>query len=152
RCEHCYVGAEVTTSGIINAQCVEILTLKRLMGSSIPVTADIYEPHAMPVCPRPIESMVYSSITQGRVDGLFLSGNTAQETMEMINRARPIAQKNGNVPIFAGGGTNDQNIYEILSISDGVCIGHWIKDGNLDNPINKEKIKRYMAEVQRARG
>ncbi len=152
RCEHCYVGAEVTTSGIINAQCVEILTMKKLMSSNIPVTADIYEPHAMPICPRPIESMVYSSITQGRVDGLFLSGNSAEETMDMLKRARPVAQKNGNVPLYAGGGTNDKNIYDILTICDGVCIGHWIKDGNLNNPINKEKIKRYMDEVQRARG
>ena len=29
RVEHCYVGAEVTTSGIINAQCPEILQMKR---------------------------------------------------------------------------------------------------------------------------
>ena len=151
RVEHCYVGAEVTTSGIINAQCPEILQMKRLTGADIPITADIYEPHAMPVCPRPIESMVFSAISQARVDALFLSGHNAQETIEMGCRARKVSVAGRTVPLYAGGGTNDANIYDILEVYDGVCIGHWIKDGYLCNPINPEKAKRYMSEVQRAR-
>lgn len=151
RVEHCYVGAEVTTSGIINAQCPEILQMKRLIGAKIPITADIYEPHAMPICPRSIESMVFSSITQAHVDALFLSGKNAAETIEMGKRARSVAVGNMKLPLYAGGGTNDANIYEILQVYDGVCIGHWIKDGYLGNPINPEKLKRYMAEVERAR-
>ncbi len=151
RVEHCYVGAEVTTSGIINAQCPEILQMKRLMGANIPVTADIYEPHAMPVCPRPIESMVFSAITQAHVDALFLSAGTADETIEMGKRARKTAVGDRAVPLYAGGGTNDENIYSILQVFDGVCIGHWIRNGYLGNPINPEKLKRYMAEVERAR-
>lgn len=151
RVEHCYVGAEVTTAGIINAQCVEILGMKKMMGSSMPILPDIYEPHAMPICPRPIESMVFSSITQGHIDGMFLSGKNTEETIEMGKKARPVADRFGGLPIIAGGGTTDASIYEILQTFDGVCIGHWIKDGYLGNPINPEKAKRYMDEVERAR-
>lgn len=151
RVEHCYVGAEVTTSGIINAQCPEILQMKRLTGADIPITADIYEPHAMPICPRPIESMVFSAISQARVDALFLSGHNAEETIDMGRRARKVTVAGQTVPLYAGGGTNDTNIFDILQVYDGVCIGHWIKDGYLCNPINPEKAKRYMDEVQRAR-
>lgn len=151
RIEHCYVGAEVTTSGIINAQCVEILQMKKLMGSDMPIIPDIYEPHAAAIFPRPIESMVFSAITQGHIDGMFLSGHSVEETIEMGKKARMVADRFGGRDIIAGGGTNDANIYEILKVFDGVCIGHWIKDGYLGNPINPEKLKRYMDEVERAR-
>lgn len=152
RVEHCYMGAEVTTSGIINAQCPEILQMKRYNCADIPVTIDIYEPHAMAVCPRPVESMVFSAITQGHVDGIFLSGKNAAETLDMGVRAKKVSVNNRGVPLYVGGGSNDENIYELLQTFDGVCIGHWIKDGYLGNPINPEKAKRYMAEVQRAIG
>lgn len=151
RVEHCYTGAEVTTAGIIEAQCEQILRQKKLMMSNMPITADIYEPHAMAICPRGVAGMTYSAITQAYVDGLFISGNSTEETKKMLTEARPVAQKNGKIPLYIGGGTNDQNIYDLLQISDGVCIGHWIKDGNLRNPINPEKLKRYFAEVERAR-
>lgn len=85
------------------------------------------------------------------MDALFLSGHNAQETIEMGRRARKVSVAGRTVPLYAGGGTNDANIYDILEVYDGVCIGHWIKDGYLCNPINPEKAKRYMSEVQRAR-
>ena len=151
RVEHCYVGAEVTTSGIINAQCVEILQMKKLMGSSMPIFPDIYEPHAMAICPRPVEGMVFSAITQGHIDGMFLSGRNAEETIEMGKKAKKVTEQFGGRDLMAGGGTTDRNVYDILQVYDGVCIGHWIKDGYLGNPVNPEKLKRYMNEVGRAR-
>lgn len=151
RVEHCYVGAEVTTAGIIDAQCVDILRQKKLMMSNMPITVDIYEPHAQAICPRNIAGQVYSTITQGHADALFLCGNSSEETKKMLIEARPSALKNGNVPLYVGGNTNDQNVYDLLKVGDGVCIGHWIKDGNLRNPINKNKLDSYFHEVERAR-
>ena len=55
------------------------------------------------------------------------------------------------VPLILGGGTTGDNVYELLQHYDGVCVGAWIKNGSLQNPVDPERANRYMAEVERAR-
>ena len=50
-----------------------------------------------------------------------------------------------------GGGSTGDNVYELLQQFDGVCVGAWIKDGDLLNPVNPDRARRYMEQVERAR-
>lgn len=51
RVEHLYTGAEVTSAGLLQGQCCEITALKRKLGTDIPVYADVWERHGIPLCP-----------------------------------------------------------------------------------------------------
>ena len=143
-----YVGAEVTSTGILQGQCAQITRLKRKLGSKMPVYADVYEPHAVQICPKPVEDAAFDAVCQCFADGLFLCGRNARESLEMVARTRP---KVGNAPIILGGGSTGDNVYELLQQFDGVCVGAWIKDGDLLNPVNPDRARRYMEQVERAR-
>lgn len=55
RVEHLYTGAEVTSAGLLQGQCCEITALKRKLGTDIPVYADVWERHGIPLCPQPLD-------------------------------------------------------------------------------------------------
>ena len=49
RVEHLFTGASVTSAGILEAQCVDIAGVRKRTGSKVPVYADVYEVHGIPL-------------------------------------------------------------------------------------------------------
>jgi uncharacterized protein len=148
RVEHVYTGAEVTSTGLITAQCCEITEMKKRLNTSIPIFADVYEPHAVPLGAKPVEDAAWESIHEAFADGLFLSGKNAQESIELIQRART---KVPGTTIFLGGGASEENVIQLLKHYDGVCVATWIRNGSLKNPIDSERAKRFIEKVNTAK-
>lgn len=148
RVEHVYTGVEVTSAGLIYGQCCEITALKRKLMTQIPVYADVYEPHAVALGAKPIEDAAWESVNEAFAEGLFLSGKTANESIDMVNRVR---KRVPGVQLYLGGGANGDNVYDLLQYFDGVCVASWIKNGNMRNPVDKEKAKIFIDEVNRAK-
>lgn len=148
RVEHVYTGAEVMSTGLITAQCCEITEMKKRLNTSIPIFADVYEPHAIPLGAKPIEDAAWETVYEAFADGLFLSGKNAKESIELIERART---KVPNTTIFLGGGASEENVIQLLKYYDGVCVATWIKNGSLKNPIDSERAKRFIEKVNIAK-
>ena len=72
RVEHLYTGAEVTSAGLLQGQCCEITALKRKLGTDIPVYADVWERHGIPLCPQPLDEAAWQCVHEAFADGLFL--------------------------------------------------------------------------------
>ncbi len=147
RVEHGYTRAEMSACGIIEAQCVEVCALRRQPGMDIPVYADVFEPHSEHIHPCSLESALRETVHYAHADGIFLSGKTFQESLELVARARNIIPK---TPIIIGGGVTGDNAYEAGKAFDGICVGAWIKDGDLANKINPEKARFIVEEIRRA--
>jgi uncharacterized protein len=148
RVEHVYTGVEVTSTGLLTAQCCEITEMKKRLNTTLPVFADVYEPHAIPLGAKPIEDAAWENIHEAFADGLFLSGKSTQESIDMIQRART---KVSNSTIFLGGGATEENLPQLLKYYDGVCVAKWIKNGSLKNPIDPERAKRFIEKVNIAK-
>jgi uncharacterized protein len=148
RVEHVYTGAEVTCTGLITAQCCEITEMKKRLNTSIPIFADVYEPHGIPLGAKPIEDAAWEAVHEAFADGLFLSGKNAMESIELIQRART---KVPQTTIFLGGGSSEENVIQLLKHYDGVCVATWIKNGSLKNPIDSERAKRFIEKVNSAK-
>ena len=148
RVEHVYTGVEVTSTGLLTAQCCEITEMKKRLHTTLSVFADVYEPHAVPLGAKPIEDAAWETIHEAFADGLFLSGKTAQESIDLIERART---KVPNSTIFLGGGATEENVLQLLKYYDGVCVAKWIKNGSLKNPIDPERAKRFIEKVNIAK-
>jgi membrane complex biogenesis BtpA family protein len=148
RVEHVYTGIEVMSTGLITAQCYEILEMKKRLGTNIPVFADVYEPHGIPLGAKSIEDAAWESIHEAFADGLFLSGKNVNESIEMIERVR---NKVPDATIFLGGGASEENVVQLLKYYDGVCVATWIKNGSLNNPIDPERAKRFIEKVNFAK-
>lgn len=148
RVEHLYTGAEVTSAGILEAQCVDICDLRKRTRSKVPVYADIYEVHGVPLGEKPIEDAAWEAVHEAFADGLFVSGKTIEESLSMIERIR---KKLPNTPILLGGGANGDNVRVLLNHYDGVSVATWIKDGDMKNPINPDRAKMFMDEARKAK-
>lgn len=145
RVEHLYTGASVGLSGIIEGQCYQILELKKKLQSNIPIFADVQEVNGNYILPIPKERDAIRIVKRAFADGIFLSGKSTEESIELIKKIRP---KLPDVPIILGGGATGDNIYELMKYYDGVSVATWIKDGDMRNPINLDKAKLFLKNAK----
>lgn len=144
RVEHLYTGAEVTSAGLLQGQCCEITALKRKLGTDIPVYADVWERHGIPLCPQPLDEAAWQCVHEAFADGLFLCGKNAQESLSM---ARQVRQRVPGVPLFLGGGATGDNVRELLQEYDAVCVATWIKNGDMRNPVDPDRTRYFMEQA-----
>lgn len=148
RVEHLYTGVEVTSAGLLQGQCCEIAAMRKRIKSEVPVYADVYEVHGVPLGAKPIEEAAWETVHEAFADGLFMAGKTVAESIAMVKEARSRVK---DTPIFLGGGATGNNVYELLQHFDGVSVATWIKNGDMKNPIDPIRAKEFMDEVHRAR-
>ena len=149
RVEHLFTGASVTSAGILEAQCVDIAGVRKRTGSKVPVYADVYEVHGIPLGRKPVGDAAWECVHEAFADGLFMSGKSVEESIRMIKEARPRVK---DTPIFLGGGATGDNIHELMRYFDGVSVATWVKNGDMKNPIDPERAKQFITEAKRDSG
>ncbi len=149
RVEHTYTGVEVGYAGMLEAQCVDICQFKKRIGSHIPVYADVQEVHYEQLAGKSIVDNAWDTVMNAFADGLFLGGQSCEESIEIIKSVRK--RLGSKIPIFLSSGATGDNISEILQYYDGVSVGTWVKNGNMRNPIDPERARRFMEGVKTAR-
>lgn len=147
RVEHLYTGVSIDLTGFMFGQCAEILELKKRLGTAIPVYADVQEVNANYLCPSPKPIAAKTIIKSAHADGIFMSGRNTEESLELVKETRKILP---DTPIFLGGGATGDNVYELLKYYDGVSVATWIKNGDMRNPIDPERAKKFLDECKRA--
>ena len=148
RVEHLYTGVSVDTTGFMFGQCDKILSMKKRLGSKIPVFADVQEVNANYLCPDPKPLAAKRIVKSAFADGIFMSGKNAEESLYYVQETRKLLP---DVPIFLGGGATGENVGELLKYYDGVSVATWIKDGDMRNPINPEKAKQFLDACNQAK-
>ena len=148
RVEHLFTGASVTSTGILQAQCVDIANLRKRICTKVPVYADVYEVHGVPLGRKPVEDAAWECVYEAFADGLFLAGKELEESIEMITKVR---KKLPDTPILLGGGATGDNIYELLKYYDGVSVATWIKNGDMKNQIDPIKARLFLQEAKKAK-
>ncbi|WP_308001179.1 BtpA/SgcQ family protein [uncultured Parolsenella sp.] len=149
RVEHTYTSVEVGYAGLLQAQCIDVLALKKRLGSRMPVFADVQEVHYEQLCGKSVVDNAWDTVMNAFADGLFVGGRSLAESMELVRAVR--ARLGSEIPIFLSSGSTGENIKEILSEYDGVSVGTWVKDGNMRNPINPERARIFMDQVRELR-
>lgn len=142
RVEHVYTGVEVGYAGMIEAQCVDILNLKKRLGSQIPIFADVHEIHYEQIGAKCIEEAAWDSVKNAFADGLFLGGKTTQESLDIARKVR--AKLGDDIPLFLSGGSTVDNVAQLMKVYQGVSVGSWIKHGDMRNPIDPERAKQFI--------
>jgi predicted TIM-barrel enzyme len=65
---------------------------------------------------------------------------------------RTVKQVAGEVPVFINTGANSDNIAQLIQFADGVIVGSSLKvDGSTWNPVDPDRVKRFMAALRQAR-
>jgi membrane complex biogenesis BtpA family protein len=149
RVEHLYTGLEIADCGLVEGQCREICDLRKRICTKVPVYADIQEVNRVHIGAKPVDQAARDAVNTAYADGLFMSGHSSNESLEIIKSVRK--KVDASVPIFLGGGATGENVRELLGYYDGVSVATWIKDGNMRNPINPERAKQFIDGVRLAR-
>ena len=149
RVEHTWVGAAVTTWGISTAQCHEATAFRSRIRSSMPIYADVLEPHAVPIVQRPVEEWAKAAVYEGAADGLFITAPSFQESLDWIRRVRDAVP---DVPLWLGGGATADNVDEIFGLVDGVTVASSLKHGDMRNPLDRELAQAFAAAHRQNHG
>ncbi len=145
RVEHLFTRAEVTSAGILSAQCCEIAETRKRIGSDIPVFADIYEAHGEGIGKISVEDAAWEAVNEAFADGLFIGGKNDIERIEVCKKVK----EKVHVPCLLSGGANAENIEELLKYYDGVSVATSIKDGDMKNPINPQKAEEFLKKAKK---
>lgn len=148
RVEHTWVGASVTSWGLSTAQCHEATSFRSRIRSTVPIYADVLEPHAVPLVHRPVEAWAQAAVVEGRADGLFITGSSLAESLDWIRRVRTVLPP--GLPLWLGGGATSHKAADVVGLVDGITVATSLKHGNLDNPIDPELAKEFAATYRHA--
>lgn len=93
---------------------------------------------------RPIELRAKSAVFSSLADAILVSGPLTGQPADSSD-LRKVAEVVTEVPVFANTGVNIDNATEVMSIVSGCIIGtHFKVDGNTWNPIDQDRVKRFM--------
>jgi len=144
-------GARVWDTGEFDRGCAaELLRWRKNLGAEhIKLFADVDKKHS--VAFPGIDLATHIEWTEFYLaDALIVSGKMtgAAPELEKVRRARELATR----PILMGSGTTADNIAQFLQYADGAIVGTALKvDGIAENPVDVERVKRYMSEVRAVR-
>jgi len=141
-------GARVWDTGEFDRGCAaELLRWRKNLGAEhIKLFADVDKKHS--VAFPGIDLATHIEWTEFYLaDALIVSGKMtgAAPELEKVRRARELATR----PILMGSGTTADNVAQFLQYADGAIVGTALKvDGIAENPVDVERVKRYMEAVR----
>jgi membrane complex biogenesis BtpA family protein len=144
-------GARVWDTGELDRGCAaELLRWRKNLGAEhIKIFADVDKKHS--VAFPGIDLATHIEWTEFYLaDALIVSGKMtgAAPELEKVRRAKELATR----PILMGSGTTAENIAQFLQYADGAIVGTDLKaDGIAENPVDVERVKRYMEPVRAVR-
>ena len=99
---------------------------------------------------RPIELRAKSAVFSSLADAILVSGPLTGHEVDAPTSggcARPFRR-----PVFANTGVKIDNVRDIFAVADGWIIGtHFKVDGDTWNPVDGERVKRFMDVVGKMR-
>ena len=141
RVEHTWIGASVTSWGVSQAQCHEATAFRSRIRSRVPIFADVYEPHAVPLVERPVEAVAQAAVDEGGADGLFVTGRSFDESMAWGKAIREVLPA---VPLWLGGGATVENVAAARPLFDGVTVATSIKRGDMRNAVDPDLARDFL--------
>jgi len=144
-------GARLWDTGDLDHGCGADLLRKRkeLGAEDIKLLCDVDKKHSVPFPGLDLETHIEWTEFY-RADALVVSGRMTGDAppVDKVRRAKELATR----PVLMGSGTNEENIAAFLEYADGAIVGSSLKiDGIAENPVDVERVRRYMRVVRSLR-
>ncbi|MEA2782715.1 MAG: uncharacterized protein QOK29_4259 [Rhodospirillaceae bacterium] len=151
-------GREVMTGvydsdmGLWAPDCAGALRLRHnLARDDFKLMYNVNAEFASPIGSRDVAQRAKSAVFSALADVVLVSGLMTGQAVETSD-IRAVKQVVTDTPVFANTGVNIENVNNILSVADGCIIGtHFKRDGNTWNPVDGERVKRFMDVVAKLR-
>lgn len=143
-----YTGYCLTELGPIKGEAGKISRFIENHEIDAHVFADIDVKHAEKIYPKSVKTDAIESSKRGEADALIVTGErtgAAVNTKELEE-----VKKIVDVPLFVGSGVNIKNVSKLLSRSDGVIIGTYLKEeGKTINPVSEKRVRKLIKKVRK---
>jgi len=144
-------GARLWDTGELDHGCAADLLRRRkdLYAEQVKLFADVDKKHSIPFPGLDLETHIEWTEFY-RADALIVSGRMTGDAppLEKVRRAKELATR----PVLMGSGTSAENIAQFLEVADGAIVGSSLKIGGIaENPVDPERVRRYMAAVRSLR-
>ncbi len=147
-----FTGVYDSDMGLWQPDTAAALDYRHAIGADdIRLFFNIEPEFARPVSPRPIGALARSVVVSSLADAILISGAMAGASADLthITEAKAAVPQ---TPVFANTGVKIETVRETLAVADGVIVGSGLKrDGYTWNPVDPDRVERFMAEVRAAR-
>jgi membrane complex biogenesis BtpA family protein len=143
-----FTGLFASDMGLWQPNAMNALTLRRNLGRpGLKLFFNINAEFAASLDTRPIELRAKSAVFSSLADAILVSGPLTGQAVDTSDLKR-VREAIPGTPLFANTGVRVDNVREIFAIADGCIIGtHFKIDGNTWNPVDGERVKRFMDVV-----
>lgn len=147
-----FTGVYDSDMGLWQPDAAAALDYRHAIGADdIRLFFNIEPEFARPISPRPIGALAKSVVVSSLADAILISGAMAGASADLthISEAKAAVPQ---TPVFANTGVKIETVRETLAVADGVIVGSGLKrDGYTWNPVDPERVRRFMDEVRVAR-
>jgi membrane complex biogenesis BtpA family protein len=143
-----FTGVFASDMGLWEPDCAGALRLRQQMGRpDLKALFNINAEFAHPLDGRPIELRAKSAVFSSLADGLLVSGPITGSPADP-NALRLVCEAVTEVPVLANTGVRLDNVEAVLSVAAGAIVGtHFKIDGITWNPVDGDRVKRFMDKV-----
>ncbi len=145
-----FTGLFASDMGLWQPNAGEALRLRRNLGRpGLKLMFNINAEFAFPLDARPIELRAKSAVFSSLADAILVSGPLTGQAAAASD-LRQVKSTIADVPVLANTGVRIDNVKDIFGVADGCVIGTHLKvDGNTWNPVDSERVKRFMDVVEK---
>ena len=147
-----FTGLFASDMGLWQPDCAAASRLRTQVGRpDLKLLFNINAEFAFSLDQRPIELRAKSAVFSSLADAILVSGPITGQPADASD-LRKVCEAINEVPVFANTGVNLDNVSDVLKLASGVVIGtHFKVDGNTWNPVDGERVKRFMDKVAQLR-
>jgi membrane complex biogenesis BtpA family protein len=148
-----FTGAGVWEAGEWDEGCAADLMRRRkeLSAEHIKILADVDKKHSVRFPGIDLATHIEWTRFSG-ADGLIVSGRMTGDAPDLakVREAKALAIDR---PVLLGSGATEGNVAAFLGAADGVIVGSSLKvDGVCENPVDVDRVRRFVAAARGARG
>jgi membrane complex biogenesis BtpA family protein len=147
-----FTGLFASDMGLWEPNCADALRLRRTLGcQDLKLLFNINAEFASPLDTRAIGLRAKSAVFSSLADAILVSGPLTGQPAEQAD-LKVVRDAIGDVPLFANTGVNLDNVRDVFSVADGCVIGtHFKVDGDTWNPVDGQRVKKFMDVVNSIR-
>lgn len=147
-----FTGVYDSDMGLWQPDAAAALDYRRQIGAEqVRLFFNIEPEFARPLSARPIGALARSVVVSSLADVILISGAMAgaETNLDSIREAKAAVPGS---PVLANTGVRIESVRATLAVADGVIVGTGLKrEGYTWNPVDPDRVRRFMDEVRLAR-
>ncbi len=147
-----FTGVYASDMGLWQPDAAGALRLRAHLGRpDLKLLFNVNAEFATSLDTRPVAERARSAVFSSTADVICVSGPMTGQPVDQSELSET-KQAVGTTPVLANTGVTINSVADILAIADGAVVGtHFKRDGDTWNPVDSDRVRRFMDAVDGTR-